>query len=82
MARVVLIAAVIVLFVQLASSQSSCADARNQLIFSGQCNDNNVCRNPCRGYFNDYVNACGAISGQIITPSLVRSVHAYNYIAT
>ena len=76
MARAVLIAAVLVLFIQLASSQSdqACTDARNQLV--GQCNDDNVCRSPCRGYFDDFVNNCGAISGQIITPNLVRSVHA------
>ena len=78
MARVVLIAAVIVLFVQLASSQSPCDidDFRNQSLLSGQCNDGNVCRNPCRGYFYDFINACGASSGQIITPNLVRSMHA------
>ena len=75
MARVALIAAVLVLFIviQLASSQTACTDATNTLI--NQCNDDNVCRNPCRGYFDDYIDACGGISGQIITPNLVRSVH-------
>ena len=71
MARVALIAAVLVLFIQLASSQlgRACTDAINTL---SSCNDDNVCRNPCRGYFDDYINACGASSGLFITPNLVR----------
>ena len=76
MARIALIAAVLVLFVQLASSQfdQACTDATDTL--RRQCNDDNVCRNPCRGYFNDYINACGAISGFFITPNLVRCIYA------
>ena len=74
MARVVLIAAVLVLFIQLVSSQSTaCSDATSTLI--NNCNDNNICSNPCRGYFDDRINACGEISGSIITPNLVRSMH-------
>ena len=47
MAQVALIASVLVLFIQLASSQldRACTDAINTL-GSSQCNDDNVCRNP------------------------------------
>ena len=71
MARVVLIAVVLVIFIQLASSQDSqpCIDATNSL---RQCSNDTVCSNPCRGYFNDFVNNCGEISGSFITPTLVR----------
>ena len=68
MARVVLIAVVLVLFIQLASSQS-CSDAANLL---RQCSDNTVCSQPCRGYFEAYINACGSANGEFITPTLVR----------
>ena len=78
MARVAdLIAVVLVVFLQLASSQpcrfsEECLDATD-VIFR-ECNDDTVCSNPCRSYFDDLVNACGAISGQLISHNLVRCI--------
>ena len=80
MARVVIIAVVLVLFIQLASSQS-CSGATSLLF---QCNDDTICRNPCRGYFEAYINACGGRSGSLITPNLVRCMHTHtqHYISS
>ena len=80
MARVaVLIAVELVLLIQLASGQpgtipdrfsEECRDATDVIFRS--CNDDTICSDPCRGYFDDVINACGAISGQLISSNLVR----------
>ena len=64
MARVILIAVVLVLFIQLASSQQqACDDASDRLqsnIDSGQCDSASaICRSPCRGYVNAVFDNCG-----------------------
>ena len=59
MAQVVLFAAVLVLFIQLASSQQACTDAFNRLNLD-QCNAASaVCSNPCRGIVNTVFDNCG-----------------------
>lgn len=59
MARVILIAVVLVLFLQLASSQQACTDAITRLN-SGQCNTASaVCSNPCSGYIDGVFDNCG-----------------------
>lgn len=81
MARVAfLIAVVLVLFLQLASAQiprefsEECLDA-TRLIFR-ECNDDTICSDPCRGYHEDLVNACGEIFGQLISRNLVRCIYS------
>ena len=81
MARVLFISVVLVIFIQLASSQipdRACLDATDFLV--RQCNDDNVCRNPCSGYFDDVISACGNISGVISARNLVRSMYAYTHV--
>ena len=59
MARVVLFAVVLVLFIQLAYSQQACTDAFTRLR-EGQCNTASaVCSNPCRDFVNAVFDNCG-----------------------
>ena len=70
----------LVIFIQLASSQipdQACLDATDFLV--RQCNDDNVCRNPCSVYF-DVISACGNISGVISARNLVRFMYAYTHL--